>query len=426
MKLKVKPAGVLRGVVSAPPSKSLTHRAVIVASLAGGRSRIDNALIAADTLASVEACKVIGSRIRVEGNKLSVEGVGGRPRLPEKTIDVGNSGTTLRIMSAVVSLCSGAVTLTGDESIRKRPMQPLLTALSELGVKTSSAEGKPPITVEGPLKGGVCRIRGDVSSQFISGLLIVAPLAEEDVRVKLSTPPISKPYIDLTVDGMKKSGVLVEKEADGFFIPSGQRYSARDHVIEGDYSSAAFILAAAALTGSEVTVKGLSSDSLQGDRAIIDVLERMGAEISLRADKVKVLSGSGLRGVELDMGDTPDLVPITAVLGALAEGRTLIQNVAHLRFKESDRLRAVASELAKMGARIQEKKDGLVIDGVDSLKGAKVSGWNDHRIVMSLAVAGLRAEGETTIDSAESMDVSFPGFVSVMEGLGADVCFVRN
>jgi 3-phosphoshikimate 1-carboxyvinyltransferase len=421
MDITVKPPGRLRGTVEAPPSKSCTHRAIIIASLADGKSTIKNALVSADTLASVNACRAIGAKIEIDNNKVIIEGVSGNPRLPEGTIDVENSGTTIRLMTAVASVCHGRVTLTGDESIQRRPMKPLLEALEELGVRTSSSEGKPPVTVEGPSGGGSCEISGDVSSQFISGLLIAAPAMPRDTTIHITNGLRSRPYIDLTLDVMERFGVKAGFDDNRFWIHGNQRYGAIDYEIEGDYSSAAFILSAASLLDSDVTVGNLSVQSKQGDRKILDILRAMGVDLRVNSNGVNVIGNGKLRCIELDMSDMPDLVPIVAVLASVAEGKTMIKNVGHLRYKESDRLKAISTELGKMGARIRERNDGLEIEGVGSLRGAVLHGWNDHRIVMALAIAGLRAAGETTIDNAENIVVSFPNFVNAMKKLGSDI-----
>ncbi len=422
MELVVRPAKTLNGTVSVPPSKSYTHRAIILASLARGTSMIYNPLYSEDTLASIEACKRIGAEIITgKDNDLQIKGVFGRPQNPKDEIDVKNSGTTLRIMTPVCSLCNEEVFLTGDESIRKRPMQPLLDALEQLGVSTTSNNGLPPVSVRGPLGGGKCMIRGDVSSQFISGLLIASPLAAGETDIKVLTDLKSRPYVDLTLDIIEKFKGSVEKCQDSFRIPGEQIYESTNYVIEGDYSSAAIMLAAAALTDSEVSIDNLQLESKQGDRKIIDILRFMGANLRAEGNTITLTGSGDLDGIETDLSDTPDIVPAVAVLGSLAKGKTLIKNVGHLRFKESDRLKAMTTELKKMGAKIKEGKDSLEIHGVDALKGAKLHGWNDHRIVMCLAVAALRAEGESTIDGAESIPVSFPGFVEKMQGLGADM-----
>ncbi len=421
MNITIKHSEKLQGTVTAPPSKSYTHRAIIIASLADGKSIINNALISADTMASVNACRAVGADIEVRGDTIIVDGVKGSPTLPEKTIDVENSGTTIRIMTAVAGLCHGKVTLTGDESIRNRPMQSILNALEELGARTSSMNGKPPVMVEGPSSGGPCKIAGDVSSQFISGLLIAAPCMAEDTQILITTEPKSRPYIDLTLDVMEEFGATAKLYENKFYIRGDQEYKAKDYGIEGDYSSGAFILAAASLLESDVTVKNLFMESKQGDREIISILKKMGVDLKINRNEIRILGNGMLKGIELDMSDMPDLVPIVAVLGSVARGKTLIKNVGHLRYKESDRLKAISAELRKMGARIKERKDELEIEGIDFLKGTRLHGWSDHRIVMALAVAGLRAKGETTIDNAESIDISFPDFVDVMKKLGSNI-----
>jgi len=422
MDLIVRPSKALNGVLSVPPSKSYTHRAIILASLAWGTSTVYNPLLSEDTLASIEACRKIGAEIGIDKEKnIKIKGVFGIPKTPADAIDVKNSGTTLRIMTPVCSLCDEKVVLTGDESIRKRPMQPLLDALEQLGVKTTSMAGLPPVSVLGPLGGGNCMIRGDISSQFISGLLIATPLAGKETGIKVITDLKSRPYIDVTLDVINKFNGVVERGQDSFRVEGEQVYKSTNYVIEGDYSSAAIVLAAAALTESEVTIDNLQTESKQGDRKIMDILRSMGANLQA-TEKAVTITGSGdIYGVEVDLSDAPDIVPVVAVLGALAKGKTLIKNVGHLRFKESDRLKAMTTELKKMGARIKEGKDFLEIHGVDALKGTKVHGWNDHRVVMCLAVAALRAEGETIIDGAESIPVSFPDYVERMLELGADM-----
>jgi len=420
MNLRVRPAAHLEGAVSVPPSKSYTHRAVILASLAHGTSTIKNPLLSEDTLASIEACRKIGAEISVSEKEIKVKGVAGKPKAPHEAIDVRNSGTTLRIMTPVAGLCNKSIILTGDESIRKRPMQPLLEALKQLGVETHSENGNPPVTVRGPMKGGRCRIKGDISSQFISGLLIAAPLAEKDTEIEIVTQLKSKPYVDMTLDIMTKFNGRVER-GNGFCVPGRQMYTSTMYEVEGDYSSAAIILAAAALLDSDVTVKSLPRESKQGDRRIIDILRAFGANVQADADSVTVKGDGDLDGIEVDLSDNPDLVPPVAVVGCLAKGRTMIKNVGHLRFKESDRLRAMSTELRKMNAEIKAGRDHLEIHGVDALKAAKLHGWSDHRVVMSLAVAALRADGETVIDTAESIPVSFPSFVETMKEIGADM-----
>jgi 3-phosphoshikimate 1-carboxyvinyltransferase len=421
MKLRVAPSDGLNGTVTVPPSKSYTHRAVILGSLARGASTIRNPLLSEDTIASIEACRKIGAQIDVLEGKIEIKGVFGVPKAPREPIDVKNSGTTLRVMTPVCSLCAEKVTLTGDDSIKKRPMQPLLDALEQLKVKTFSNNGYAPVTVLGPLVGGRCRIVGDISSQFISGLLVACALAGEETSIDLLTPIKSQPYVDLTVDVLNKFSGQVEKGASAYRIPGRQIFHGINYEVEGDYSSAAFLMVAAAILGSDVTVTNIGINSKQGDRRIIDILRAMGVNVQVREESVTVRGAGDIDGIQVDLGDSPDLLPIIAVIGSLANGKTLIKNVGHLRYKESDRLRAITTELNKMGAHIKEGKDFLEIKGVEQLKGTHLSGWGDHRIVMALSIAALRAKGETVIDHAEVIPVSFPGFDEVMMSLGADM-----
>ncbi len=421
MELIVKPTSSISGRVKAPPSKSYTHRAIIIASLAEGKSTVTEPLISEDTKASIDACTAIGAEIEIENNKIIIKGNSGKIKVPDKVINTKNSGTTIRIMTAVAGLCDTKITLTGDESIQKRPMRPLLDALEQLGVKTESRNGNPPVSITGPILEGICRIRGDISSQFISGLLIATPLAKSDTEIQITTELKSKPYIDLTLDVLTNFNGRIGKEDNKFLISGNQKYKAKDYAVEGDYSSSAFILGAAALTDSEVIVENLFENSKQGDKEIIEILRRMGTDVIVKKSSITVKGNGKLKGIDVDLSNSPDLVPIVAVLGSLAEGKTQIRNVGHLRYKESDRLHAITVELKKMGAKVKEGKDSLEIEGVELLKGGKLNGWNDHRIVMALAVAGLKAKEETIIDSAESIPVSFPNFVEAMEKLGVKI-----
>jgi len=421
MDFRIQPAGRLGGGVEAPASKSYTIRAVLSSLLAEGVSTVRSPLLSRDTEAAFNACRMFGGEVELRGRAASITGTGGALKAPSAVVDTLNSGTTIRICTALASLAPGKVTLTGDDSVRRRPLGPLLDALSELGVKASSDGGLPPAVVEGPLKGGVCRMPGNVSSQFVSALLMAAPYARADVSLELTSPLKSRPYVDLTLRMMGLFGVEAGNRGyEGFTVASGQVYRGVDYTVEGDYSSAAFILAAAALTESEVKVGNLLCDSLQADRRILSIISQMGADVDGGKDSVTVRSDGRLTGVTVDLSDSPDLVPIVSVLGAHAKGRTEIVNAAHARLKECDRLRAMASELAKMGAKVREKPDGLVISG-GGLKGARVDGWLDHRVIMALAVAGLKAEGETVVSGAEHVDVTFPGFRDAMNSIGGRI-----
>lgn len=406
------------GEVYAPPSKSYTHRAVLITALGPGGT-VRRPLLSADTRATISACEAFGARIEVGGDMM-IQGVSGEPRTPEDVIDVLNSGTTLRLCSAVAALTDGAV-LTGDASIRTRPNGPLLGSLNDLGAEAFSIRknGRAPLVIRGYLRGGRTRLDGGVSSQFLSALLIAAPLAEGETRITIKGELKSRPYAEITVGMLADAGVSLEAGAKEFLVPGGQTYALKDYTIPGDFSSASYPLAAAAVTGSEVTVRGILPSS-QGDAAIMDILRRMGASIAWDREKGEVVvRGGELSGVDVDASLTPDLVPTIAVLGAVARGRTTIRNAEHVRHKETDRIHAMAVELSRMGAEIRERPDGLEIVG-GRLHGADVHGHHDHRIVMALTVAGLVA-GQTRIDTAEAVDVSYPGFFEEMGRLGARV-----
>ncbi len=423
------PANRLFGEVRVPSSKSYTHRAVILASLSEGVSRIFNPLFSRDTLATVKACKAFGASIMEkrgeEGEKLLEVCGFGKIEPPDDVINVENSGTTLRIITAVAGLSPGVTVLTGDDSIRKRPMQPLLDALQQLGVKAWSTRdnGLAPIVVEGGgFRGEEVTIRGDVSSQFITALLLVTPLGERDCRIRILGDLVSSPYIEITLEMLDLFGVKVEREDWGFFIPATQRYNPVNFYIPGDFSSAAFLIAAAAVTESKVKLLGLKTDSVQGDARIVDIVREMGAKVSDCESGIIVEGKGELKGAEVNCRDTPDLVPVLAALGACAKGVMVLEGAEHARVKESDRIHGPAVELVKMGVKLEEKKDGMVICGGEEIKGGvKVESYGDHRMAMALSVAALKARYPVEIKDAECVDVSYPGFWNDFEKLGVKV-----
>ncbi|WP_321210840.1 3-phosphoshikimate 1-carboxyvinyltransferase [Methanothermobacter sp. DP] len=416
MELKVDVSSELSGTVKAPPSKSYTHRAVIVAALADGISEIRDPLVAEDTLSSVEACRAFG--VDIEGSeKWSVTGSGGELETPDDVVYLGNSGTTLRIMTSVAGLAENYTVLTGDESLRTRPMQPLLDALKPLGVEAVSSRmnGLPPVIIRGGFRGGETSIDGSLSSQFISSILIAAPLSE-GVDLKVEGEFISRPYVDMTLDVMEKFSVPVEY-SDGVFSVEPSRYRGRKYTVEGDYSSASYLAGAVAVAGGEVRIENLFRDSRQGDRIILDIIREMGADVVVRDDHVVVSSTGKLSGVQVDLHDAPDLLPTVAVLGALADGRTEIRGVEHARYKETDRIRTCATELGKLGVEVKELRDGMVIEG--GVRGGVVSSHGDHRLAMAFTLIGLR-EGITVMDG-EVFSVSFPDFPERMRSIGCRI-----
>ncbi|NLX47473.1 MAG: 3-phosphoshikimate 1-carboxyvinyltransferase [Euryarchaeota archaeon] len=414
MRLKVRPSAAEGGVMSSP-SKSYTHRAMTLALLADGESVLRRPLLGEDTLATLEAVKAFGGRV-MEGDPLRV--TGGALECPDDVIDTRNSGTTIRLMAGVASLLPCATVLTGDESVRRRPMQPLIDSLAMMGVRCESTRGNglAPLIVKGPNLGSRTEIRGDVSSQFISSLLISSALKEVDTEIALSTPLRSRPYVDITRQMMERFGASCQVTEHGFLVQGGQRYRPVDYVVPGDFSSAAFPLAAGALTG-KVTVRNLDPTDVQGDRAFLDMLVSLGAKVEWK-DSELTCSRADLSGTDLDLGDAPDLFPIAAVMCAFARGESRIYNAAHVRLKESDRIAATAMFLKDMGADIVETEDGCVIRGGRPLKGTNVNAFNDHRILMAAAVAALGAAGETVISDGGCHRVSYPDFVNDMRSLG--------
>lgn len=415
MRLRVT-ASSTEGRVLSSPSKSYTHRAMTLALLAEGESVLRRPLMGEDTLATLEAIRAFGGRV-VKDDALLI--AGGRLRCPDNVIDAKNSGTTIRLMAGVASLLPCATVLTGDESVRRRPMQPLIDALGMMGVRCESSRGNglAPLIVKGPNLGSRTEIRGDVSSQFISSLLISSALKEGDTEIVLTTPLKSRPYVDITIEMMSRFGGSCHATGEGFMVQGGQRYRPQDYTVPGDFSSAAFPLAAGALTG-RVTVDNLDPKDAQGDRAFLDILGTLGAEVEWKGGSL-TCSSARLDGADIDLGDAPDLFPMAAVMCAYAKGRSRIYNASHVRLKESDRIAATTLFLRGMGADIEEMEDGCVIRGGRPLHGAEVNAFNDHRILMAAAVAGLRASGETVISDGDCHRISYPDFVNDMRSLGA-------
>ncbi len=404
----------VEGTLTAPPSKSMTHRALVLSALADGKSTIANPLTADDTEATASVLGKLGIGL-VRGEKWTVEG--GGFNAPKDDLLCGESGTTLRFMAAVCALVDGECRLTGGKSLLARPVGPLLDALTQIGVNCTSRSGFPPVTImgNGRIRGGEARILGDISSQFISALLAVAPLADAPIEINLTTQLESRSYVAMTMDAMRDFGVEARATPDmrRLTAPLGP-YRASTVEVEGDWSSAAYALAAGALTGG-VTLQGLNRTSSQADRAIIGVLSRMGADVSTRG-AVKV-SKSPLRGISADMSDCPDLFPVVSALCAAAKGESTLTGLGRLRLKESDRVAAMAEGLTRMGIKMKFNSDFARITG-GTPKGAPVDPWRDHRIAMSLAVLALVADGETKISDAGCVSKSYPEFWGDLAAIG--------
>ncbi|MGQ3412101.1 3-phosphoshikimate 1-carboxyvinyltransferase [Natrinema sp. LN54] len=425
MNVTITPSSVA-GTARAPPSKSYTHRAILAAGYADGAT-VRDALWSADTQATARAVELFGGDVdRAADGTLAVDGFGGRPDVPADVIDCANSGTTMRLVTAAAALADGTTVLTGDESLRSRPQGPLLEALSDLDAAAESTRGngQAPLVVTGPLAGGEVSIPGDVSSQYITALLMAGAVTDEGIAIDLETELKSAPYVDITLEVLADFGVEARQTETGFAVDGGQSYAPAggEYAVPGDFSSISYPLAAGAIAGDDgdgVRIEG-AHPSAQGDSAIVDIVERMGADVDWDRDEGTIdVSAAPLSGIEVDVEDTPDLLPTIATLGAVADGETHITNAEHVRYKETDRVSAMAAELGEMGVETTEERDSLTVHGGDSvLEGATVFGRDDHRIIMALALAGLAADGETTIEGADHVDVSFPGFFGVLEELG--------
>ncbi|MBN1199986.1 MAG: 3-phosphoshikimate 1-carboxyvinyltransferase [Bacteroidales bacterium] len=414
MKLTAK-RSKLSGEILIPASKSHTIRAVAIAAMARGKSVLRNPLESADARSAFRAASEFGARISVAENKWIIDGVGGEINKVASFVDVANSGTSLRIFSALASLASHDITFDGDASIRSRPMDPLLNALRDLGVRVKSLHGKCPFTITGPMQGGVTTVNG-ISSQFLTALLFACPLSEGTTELQVVNLH-EKPYVEITLDWLRSQGIQFEQKGlDWFRIPGNQEYKAFDRQIPADFSTATFALCAAAITQSEVFIKGLDFSDHQGDKKVFGFLENMGVELT-HLDNGVLVKGRPLKGIDIDMNDTPDALPALAVTACFADGETRLYNVAQARLKECDRISAMRTELTKMGADVEEFEDGLLIRK-SKLTGSAVHGYDDHRMVMALALAGMAAEGETEVDTAEAVKVTYPEFVKDFVAMG--------
>ncbi len=421
MDLKVDKVDKITGTIKAPASKSYSHRAFIAAALAEGESVLRDPLYSEDTLATLEACENLGALFQRYPDKCIVQGTAGYIRTPENVVDVKNSGTSVRILSSIAAIAPRAnyTIFTGDESLRKRPMQDLIDALKNLGVTivSSQSNGTPPIIVKGGFDGGETDIKGDVSSQFISSIIMASPYSKRPVTLNVRGTFVSKPYVNMTLSVISKFGINFEydttnvPEYSSYYIEP-QKYECADYTIEGDYSSASYMIAAASMLPSKITIKNLYRDSMQGDKLILDIVEKMGAKVTRDDSSVTIESDGNLESFDVDLSDAPDLLPTVAVLMATANGESRITGVEHARFKETDRVHNCAVELENVGLDVEELRDGLIIRGRP--KGGFVDSHMDHRMVMAFYVLGLKI-GDVKIKDASCYDVSFPNFLEVMD-----------
>jgi len=413
----LQPTTRLSASVRVPGSRSYTLRLLIASALAVGPCAVVDPLLSEDTLLTLKALSAFGLTVTEKPDRFENQGGGGRLK-PCADIYLANSGTSMRLLTAAAALAPGISVLSGTPRMHARPIGELLDALNQLAVPARSLKGDgcPPIEVHGGrIRGGKVRLRCGVSSQYLSGLLLVAPFAESDLDIDVIEGPVSRPYIDMTLKVMEGMGVRVTREGyNRFKVPAGQSYRPGTYAVEPDASNASYFWAAAAVVPGTVRVLGLSRTSAQGDLKFLDCLEAMGCRVAADADGITV-TGGDLRGIDVDMSDMPDMVPTRAVVAAFATGRTLIRNVAHLRAKESDRLSAVAAELARMGVDVSAGPDSLTIAG-GRPRGAEIHTYGDHRMAMSFAVAGLRVPDMRIADPG-CVEKSFPTFWDVWQQL---------
>lgn len=420
---KVVPSSI-QGEITIPPSKSHTLRAILFGAFAEGTTRIANYLSSPDALAMIQACRLVGAKIAIHNHCLEIEGIAGNVRVFEDVIQAGNSGIVLRFLAAIAALSSHYTVITGDESIRhKRPVKALLDGLQQLGALAISTRGDDfaPVIIRGPLLYEEVELDGK-DSQPVSALLIAAALRKAPTKIRVRNPG-EKPWIDMTLHWFDLLGIPYQRrEYELFEIPGHTKIKSFDYTVPGDLSSAAFPLAAAVVTGSEVTLQNIDMQDIQGDKAFISLLQQVGAPIEIDAlsKSLKVRPGSSLNGAEVDINHFIDALPIMAAVACFATSETRIVNAGVAREKESDRLHVMATELKKMGATIQELPEGLVIQP-SKLRGAALSSHNDHRVAMALTVAALGAEGNSTIHQTDCVSKTFPDFAQALQSLGVNI-----
>jgi 3-phosphoshikimate 1-carboxyvinyltransferase len=404
--------------VRVPGSKSYTHRALIVSALSDGACNILNGLDSEDTRLTRNALQQMGIAMDIGADSWQVRGAHGRLQPCSEPIFLGNSGTSMRLLAAVCALGNGKYILTGTPRMQQRPIQDLLEGLRQIGIRTMSLTnpGCPPIQIEaGAVSGGSVSLNCGTSSQYLSALLLISPFSRNRMEILVTEGPVSKPYIDMTIDIMNQAGVFVSRDGyTRFEIDGNQRYRARRFCVEPDISQAGYFWAAAAVTGATITVGGILPDSRQGDIRLLDIFSSMGCTIQTETNGISVTGGS-LKAVDVDMGAMPDMVPTLAVVAAFAAGKTVITNVGHLKAKESDRLGSVVAELRKLGIHAGCSDTAMWIEGGNP-KPAQIDPHDDHRLAMSFAVAGLKVPG-IRIDNETCVKKSFPDFWKVFESL---------
>lgn len=424
MKVKIIP-NKLKGTVVIPPSKSLAHRAIIAGSLADGNSIITNLNFSNDILATTQAMKDLGVSIKTFEDYEIITGSKNLKRI-NNTINCRESGSTIRFMIPISLLADGEVTFVGEGRLTTRPLNVFHEIFDKQGIKYSRGLEELPLIINGKLKPGKFEVTGDVSSQFITGLLYTLPKLEGDSEIVITTGLESKGYIDLTLDILDRFGIkIINEEYKKFIVPGNQKYRAHDYRVEGDFSQVAFWLVAGFLNDG-INCLGMNPNSLQGDREIIKILKDMGGDLTID-EKVISIVGKKSKGAIIDLSQCPDLGPIVTVLASLSEGTTRIINAGRLRIKESDRITSMTTELNKLGAKIVETENGVIIEGVKNLKGGvEVDAWNDHRVAMALAVASSRCDEPITLTGADSVKKSYPNFWKDFKDLNGNMEIIES
>lgn len=414
------PRSTLSGTVSCPPNKSYTHRAIFLASLAGRGSRVENVLFSADTDATMRACRDFGAELVRDGTGIRVDApIDMNADVPE--IDAANSGTTIRFAACIAGLFPRRVTLTGDSSLQQRPMGPLLEALECIGARCSSDAGTPPVNVTGRIRGGSASIDGNVSSQFVSALLVCSPLTESGISLSITGNLVSKPYLDATIASMRRFGVSVQTVIPyKRYVTRPQAYRASAFDVPVDFSSLALLLSAAVLNGDGLSVRASVGGLPQADEVFIDILEQLGVRVLVGDSEIAVNVPERLAGGRFDLSNSPDLLPALAVLALRASEPIEIFNVGHARLKETDRISILHRELSKIGVPVREMPDGLVLRPPEKLHGAELYPENDHRLFMAFCIAGMFV-GDCTVRDPESVAVSYPDFIRDMNAAGAEI-----
>ena len=419
MKCEIKTSKIT-GKIICPPNKSYTHRAIFLAALSDGKSIVKNILNSSDIKATISACNAFGVEVHEDKDIITIKNTIGST-VQGSMIDAQNSGTTIRIAIAIAALSGGNTMLTGDESLKKRPMQPILDSLQTLGVSSESDGGLPPITIKGKIKGNQVNIDGKISSQFISALLIVAPRLENGLIINIQGELVSKPYIELTIAIMKEFGVIVNSEIQyKKYVVKHQIYKPTTFTVPSDFSNLALLLASNVLLGDGLEIEISLGNLPQGDEAIIDILEELGVNVTLNGNIITTKSPEMLTGGRFDLSDTPDLLPALAILSLKSSKPIEIFNVKHARYKETDRIAIISRELKKIGIVVEEHEDGMKLTPNENLSSGELNSENDHRLFMAFSIAAMYI-GDCTVTDPDSVQISYPNFISDMKNVGAQI-----